>query len=128
MRIFLSNFSPVKGFRFKYKTVKIQRPKYHIKIIKINKTNDNCVKVNDHSKKISQRIHPTFTVDNDREISESVNQSTDYRVNEMKVQMLSKNLHEQIFGNSKMNTIDRGQIKRFAFLFNVRNSNALLSV
>lgn len=39
-----------------------------------------------------------------------------YRENEMKIQMLSKHLHDQIFGNSATKSIDQNVIKRFEYL------------
>lgn len=115
MRIFSLKFLrlPLGSYRFKSNTVIYQKPKHKIKIIKVNRAHVRSVPVTNNNEHISNGIQPKNETDINPKAIETVNQSPDYRENEMKIQMLSKNLHEQIFGNSKVKTIDNDQIKRF---------------
>lgn len=105
---------PLGGFRYKSNSVIFQKSKYKRKIVKVNKADVRSVPV-------------TNTNDKNSKTSETVNRSPDYRENEMKIQMLSKHLHEQIFRSSKSNEIDKKQIERFDLLLNFRYSNVLLN-
>lgn len=128
MRILSSNFLrlPLGHFRHKSFTVMYQKPKYERKTIKVNKAHVRSVPVTNNNEHISKGIQLKNEADNNSKTSEIVNGSPDYRENEMKIQMLSKHLHEQIFSSIKSNNIDNKQIKRFDFLHKVRYSNALL--
>lgn len=92
-----------------------RKRKYERKIIKANKAHVRSVPVSNTSKNIAPEIQFKNEVDKNSETSEIVDRSPEYRENEMKIQMLSKHLHEQVFGDSKVNTIDNTQIKRFYF-------------
>lgn len=108
MRILSSNFLrlPLGNFRNISNTVIYQKPNYEIKIIKKNGAHVRSVPITNNSNN---------KVDKNSETSKIVDRSPEYRENEMKIQMLSKHLHEQVFGNSRVNTIDNNQIKRFYF-------------
>lgn len=129
MRILPSNFLrlPLNGLRYKSncviydKNLIFRRPTFERKIIKVRKTRP--APVTNAEEHISQRLQPKIKVE--KNASETVNRSPDYRENEMKIQMLSKHLHEQVFGNSKLNTIDNDQIKRFDFLLGVRRKSII---
>lgn len=127
MRILSSNFLrlPLGSFRHKSYTVIYQKTKYERKTIRANKAHVRFVPVTNNNEHISKGIQPKNEADINSKTNEIVNQSPDYRENEMKIQMLSKHLHEQIFSSSKSNDIDNKQIKRFDILLNVRYSNAL---
>lgn len=128
MKILLSNFlrSPLGSFRYKSNIVIFRKPKYERKIIKRNKAHVRSVPVTNTNEYISKKskIEPN----NNSKTSENVNLSPEYRENEMKIQMLPKHLHGQVFGTCKSNDIDRDQIKRFDFLFIVRYSIALIDL
>lgn len=102
---------PVKNYRFK-STLKILRKTSNgWKVIETKKTHDLPALENGQTPKTNNDTNNKNDEIND--VRETETKSPEYRENEMKIQMLSKHLHEQIFGSSQIKTADQNIVKKY---------------
>lgn len=114
MRIFRTFLlkSPVKSYRYK-STLKIFRKSKDGLFVEKKKSHARAVPAIDRTSQKKSTKTNDVNDENNVVAPPTEPKPPNYRENEMKIQMLSKHLHDQIFGTSQTNSIEESVIKRY---------------